>query len=439
MLKLKKEISVKTAMAFFIIMLFPACYAQKTLTVDDAVNIALKNNFDILVAHTDAEIAKINNTPGNAGMLPTVKVNGSGSYENTDEYQKLSSGTENKYPSLSTKNISAGAELSWTLFDGGKMFVTKNKLNEIEALGDIQFRDKVLQTQYDVIAAYYDVVRQKQQLNSYNEIINYNQERVKIAEVGYNAGSLIKTDLLQAKIDLNVSMENSINQQYALSEAMKTLNVLLGQDSDNVYEISDTIPLNYSPDRQRLLQKLDSTNTAILSSRKQIEIARLALSENKRSYMPVLNLNAGYYYSNTNNSEGSVLESHTLGPQITGTLQIPLFNAGETKRKTAVSRAELQSAEYNLQSTSLQVNTELQNTLTEYENQQQLLQIESQNEEITKENFEISLSRLRLGQTTSLEVHQAQEDYVQSLTRLINFRYNLKIAETKLKQMISSL
>ena len=68
-----------------------------------------------------------------------------------------------------------------------------------------------------------------------------------------------------------------------------------------------------------------------------------------------------------------------------------------------------------------------------------MLKIEKENNELTKENIKISIERLRLGQTTSLEVRLAQEDYVQSCTRLINFQYNLKIAETKLKQLVSAL
>jgi Outer membrane protein len=155
------------------------------LTLEKAINITLKNNFDILIARNDADIAKMNNTAGNAGMLPTVNVNGSGSYSNDNVYQKLSSGTVNKYSSLSNTLVGANAELSWTLFDGGKMFVTKNKLNEIQSLGELQFQSKVLETMYNVIAAYYDIVRQKQQLSSINEAISYNKERVTIAQTGF--------------------------------------------------------------------------------------------------------------------------------------------------------------------------------------------------------------------------------------------------------------
>ena len=416
-----------------------ATYAQEILTVEEAVNIALKNNFDILVARNDADIAKVNNTPGNAGMLPSVDITGSGNYKNNNVFQKLSGGIENKYPSLSTTSVNAGAELSWTLFDGGKMFVTKNKLNEIQSLGEIQFKDRVLQTLYSVISAYYEVVRQKQQLTSINEVMNLNRERVIIAQAGYNAGSLLKTDLLQAKIDLNVTMENAINQQFAIDAAKKNLNVLLGKEPSIAIEVSDSIPLNYIPDRNAFVQRLDSVNTSILVLQKQKQIAQLNLKENQRLYSPVLNLNGGYFLTQTINSDGSVLNSRSFGPQIGGSLIIPLYSAGENRRKITTAKIQLQSAEYDLNNVKLQVNTELENALTGFENQRQLMLIEKDNKALAKENFEISLSRLRLGQTTSLEVHQAQENYVQSSTRLINFEYNLKIAETKLKQLIAAL
>jgi outer membrane protein len=276
-------------------------------------------------------------------------------------------------------------------------------------------------------------------MNSINESMNYNLERVKIAQAGLDAGSLMKTDLLQARIDLNVTLEDAINQKVIIDAAKKYLNELLGNSTEIVFEVSDSIPLNYSPDKNELFQKLDSLNTTILAFKKQTDIARLNLKENIRSYSPVLNLSGGYYFSATANSAGTVLNNRTFGPQVGGSLVIPIYSSGENKRKITTARIESESAEYDLQNIRLQMNTDLQNALSGFESQKQLLQIEKENNELTRENLEISLQRLRLGQTTSLEVHLAQENFVLSSTRLINFEYNLKIAETKLKQLISSL
>ncbi len=213
----------KIILSITILFLFLPISAQEKLSIEEAIQIAVKNNYDILIAHNDADIARINNTPGNAGMLPSLQLGGSGNYSVADVKRDLASGTSNSYSSSTSTSLNGGAQLSWTLFDGGRMFVTKKKLSEIESLGSIQFRDQVLATVYDVIAAYYDVVRQKQELNSINELINYNRERVTIAQAGYQAGSMIRTDVLQAKIDLNVTMENAINQQFVIEAARKTL------------------------------------------------------------------------------------------------------------------------------------------------------------------------------------------------------------------------
>ncbi len=131
--------------------------------------------------------------------------------------------------------------------------------------------------------------------------------------------------------------------------------------------------------------------------------------------------------------------NRSFGPQLGGTLVIPLYSSGENKRKVTIAQIQLQSAEYDLQNIKLQVNTDLLNALTGFKNQRQLMQIEKENNELNRENIEICLQRLRLGQSTSLELHQAQDSYVQSCTRLINFEYNLKIAEIKLKQLIATL
>jgi outer membrane protein len=435
----RKQLKRKIIYLLLWLMIVPALQAQESLTLENAVKIALKNNFDISIANNSSTISKVNNTPGNAGMLPTVALIGSGNYSLNNRYQKNTDGTSLNSNSVSSTSVTAGAELTWTIFNGGKMFVTKSKLNEIQALGEIQYRDKVLQTLFNVIGAYYDVVRQNQQLKSINEALSYNKERVKISQAGYNAGSLIKTDLLQAKIDLNVALESQINQQFIIVQARKTLNQLLCIPKDSDLLVTDSIQLNYSPNRNDLIQRLNASNTSILSFQKQIDIANLSVKEFKSGYLPIVDFNAGYYFSQSTNTNASVMQSRAVGPQVGGTLVIPLFSAGENKRKIAVARIESENATLDLQNIKLQVNILLENTLTDFENQQRLLEIETENNELALENIKISLERLRLGQSTSLEVHIAQEDYVQSNTRLINFRYNLKLSETKLKQLVSGL
>lgn len=429
---------MKLKYIFLLLLVSTSLHAQ-ILTVEDAINMALKNNYGIQVARNDAEVARINNTPGNAGMMPTVGVTGGANYGLNNSYQKYADNTDRTLSNLSTTSLNAGVQLNWTLFDGGKMFVTKTKLAEIEQLGLLQYKDKVLSTTYAIIEAYYQVVQQKQQLIALQEMLSYNQERLKISDAGYVAGSMLKSDMLQAKIDMNITSENLINQQYIIKSAKKELNILLGRTPETEFEVNGTIVSTFLPDKLELEKKLYTNNTGYLILKKQAEIAELTLKESERSYLPSFDIKGGYFYNQTFNSAGSTLNNRVLGPQVGGTLSIPLYTGGENKRKQAASKLGILNSQSNLEQSKLELRTALQNALQSFENQQQLLQIETENNTLAKENLETSLQRLRYGQATSLEVHQAQEYFVQSSTRLINFQYNLKMAETKLKQLIATL
>ena len=433
---MKKIILNLSIIIFFI----PLTYSQKVLTSEDAISIALKYNYDILVARNSATTDSVNNTPGNAGMLPDVTISSAESYSTaTKLHQKFSDGSIVSSSNTQSNSLTANIGLSWTLFDGGKMFVTKRKLSEIQELGEIQFRDRVLQTVYDVILAYYDVVRQKQELASINEVITYNLDRVKISQTSFDAGLSPKTNLLQAKIDLNVYQENAINQQSIILAAKRSLNQLLGRNTDVQFEVLDSIPISESLDNRVLSQKIDSSNTSILAYQKQIDVDKLSIKEMNSMLLPKIFFNTGYGLFQSNSPDGNPLVNRTIGPSIGGTVSIPIYQGGNAIRQIKVAKIQLQSDQYNLENVRLKVNQQLQNALTQFENQLNLLKIEKDNAILAKENLEISIQRLRYGQTTSLEVSLAENSFVDSLTRLINFEYNLKVAETKLKQLLARL
>ncbi len=411
--------------------------AQQVLTVEQAVAIALKNNYDIQVAHNDADIARINNSWGNTNLIPTVGINVTDNYALNNINQKLASGAEINGRNANTNTLNAGAFVNWTLFDGGKMFITKKKLNELQQLGELQLKDKIQSSVYDVVSAYYDIVRQKQQLNAIEEAIKYNTERAKISQTRFDAGLSAKTDLLQAKIDLNGYKENAITQRTVIVNAKRKLNQLLSRDVDEQFDVLDTVPLNYTVNKRELAQKLYSSNASILSSQKQIEVATQAMKEYKTQYLPKLAISAGYNYARSDNSAGFTLHSQTYGPQVGGTLNIPLYQAGVVKRQVEIARIQIKSAEYSLEKAKLQANLQLQNAITDYENQRQLFELEKESAQLSKENIDISAARLRLGQASTLEARQAELNYQNSLSKLSNIQYTLKVAETRLKQLLA--
>ena len=62
---------------FIIFILFDGIksFALEILTLEDAVNIGLKNNYAIQLSKNELQISKENNTYGNSDMLPSINLN----------------------------------------------------------------------------------------------------------------------------------------------------------------------------------------------------------------------------------------------------------------------------------------------------------------------------------------------------------------------------
>lgn len=413
--------------------------AQDLLSADDAVRIGLKNNYDILIAKNQREADSIMNTAGEAGMLPTLSLNAGVGINQSNIHQKYTNGSEITKNGVNGNNLNPGIALTWTLFDGTKMFVSKKKLGEIEMLGDYQFKEKVLNTTSDILLSYYDIVRQNQQLSATDEIIKYNEERVKITDARFTNGLGPKTDLLQAKIDLNVQKENRINLDYSLTEAKRKLNTILEREVTTMYTVSDSIPLSPLTDRTSLEQKMYAANPTLLALKTQIEISKLAYRETRTLFYPKVVLSSGYNFNRTQSSAGFSLYNQAYGWQTGLTFSMPIYQGRKLNRQSQVAQLDVESSQYKFQQANLSASLALQNALAIYDSRSKALDLERENEIMARENMHLALERLKLGQGTALDVAQAQSTLSASLFRVTAFSYDLKSAEINVHRQAADL
>ena len=78
--------------------------------------------------------------------------------------QKLNNGTITKKNGNATQNLNAGLAVNWHIFDGFKMFATKQRLEELEKNGEYAFRKNMNETVYNVITSYYNIVTLNEQV-----------------------------------------------------------------------------------------------------------------------------------------------------------------------------------------------------------------------------------------------------------------------------------
>lgn len=423
----------------FLLLRFTFVNAQSVLTVDDAVSVALKNNFDIQIEKNKAAINQNNNTIGNAGMLPKVDLNAAYNRASNDTKQNFSSGLTVDKNGVESTGISAGVYLNWTIFDGLKMFATRNRLQELEAMGELNLKISIENTVQQVMTVYYNLVSQQQVLNGIRENRSIAAERVEISKKKMDIGLGSLLDLNQAKIDCNSFNSQYLLQEQVLLELKTDLNVAMGQKSDQSFEVADSIPFVPQMKLNDVVSKLENSNQQLLLMQRQQSISQFQLKETRAQYFPKLSVNANYLFARSENQAGFTLLNQNLGLNYGLTASWTIFNGWNTVNQVKNARLSIQNAEIEYKQAKALTDAQVLKSFQEYTLSQQLLSQEEDNMDLVNSTVKIALEQYRLGTITAVDLKQIQQSMADAQSRLANARYKTKLAEIALLKLQGNL
>ena len=417
--------------------------AQKKLSVEEAIANALKNNYDILLLKNDSTSFALDNSYAKAAFLPRVNANTGILFNNNNQKQKLADGSIKQRGGIRSDNITASVALNWTVFDGLKMFATRDKLAEFIKLGELNIKNQVVNTMAAVITNYYNIVRQKQQLKAIEEQMGLNEERLKLAENKLKVGLGAKPDVLQSKTDLNAQKASHLQQETLIEQLKEQLNLLMAAPINTTYDVADSIPINNNLVVTEILSAAEINNPSLLVAKQNINIAGITLKERKAERFPVVTINSAYNFGRTDNK--TVLNTFTplynrnLGFNYGISATIPIFNGYNAKRQ--IQQAQLDIDYNKIQYEKIKAANEIaiSNAFKTYELQKKTLTLEEENILLAKENVFIAMERFRLGISTTLELRETQKTLEDAFNRLIAARYNTKVAETELMRLKGEL
>lgn len=417
--------------------------AQPLVTLEEVVQDALRKNYDILLVRNDSAAYAIDYEYRNAFFLPRLNGTAAKVWNNNDQKQNFSDGTKRERNGIRSSNLQSAVNLNWTLFDGLRMFATRDKYEEFTRLGALNVRSQVVNTLAQVMNNYYNIVQQKQQLKAIEEQMSISEERVKLADKKLSVGLGSKPELLQAKVDLNAQKAAQLRQQTLIAQLKEQLNQLIGRPINDNYEVSDSIPINLGLSYADVAKDIENTNPLLQVARKNIDIANITLRETKADRWPTIQLNSAYNFTRADNkavvNPFTPLFSQNKGFNYGFSATVPILNGFNTRRLIRQAQLDIQFNQINLANQLSQVNVGLNNSYKNYDYQKKALTLEEENIDLAKENVTIALARFRQGVSTYLELREAQISLADAYNRLIAARYNTKLAEVELLRLKGSL
>ena len=412
---------------------FYKIYPQESLSLEDAVKIALQNNYSINIAKNEKEISDNNYSIGNAGFLPQLDATGSYTKSSNNTSQEYLSGQKISRDGAKSTNLSGDITLNWTVFDGFQMFASLNQLKELKQQGETNFKIAVENNISDVVSTYYDIVRQKQVLAVIERSINISEERVRIAQDKKQLGSGSKFDLLQAQVDLNEDRSSLLNEELTLKQDKILLNRLLGRDVDFDFSITDTvIAINENLSFEELSANIDDRNSRLIQAKQNKNLADINLQLARSGWYPEISVFAGYDYVHSESEAGFVKSNTNKSINYGINASLNIFNGLNTNRNIENAEVSIKNSELSYDETKKIVDAELKNAFNAYENSLTLVKLETENLKAAEENSSIALERLRLGSIAPLDFRETQRKLIDAKSRLVGAQYEAKKAETQL-------
>ena len=414
-------------------------FSQEKLTKQNAVNIALDNNYDIQVVNNNVDIAKNSSSIYNSGYLPSLVANGGANYQNKDNENEFQDGTIQDQNSV-TDSYNASLGINYLLFDGlGRMYNYK-KLQELYNISEIQARQIAENTILQLLASYYDVARLTENKSNQKQSLAISKDQSLRDRYSYEYGQKTQLDVLNSEVNVNNDSIDYLNISRELANAKRDLNVILGRDIGIDFEVDTAVTYAIDLTYENILNSAKSNNALLLQAEKNVELSNYDLKINNSFWMPNIGINGAYGWNNlnvdTDNGIAFSLASQTSKGLNAGVnLSWNVFDGGATK--TRVQNAKIAIDNSNIQKEQIELDLErnVANAWETYQNSLFILQAEQKNVVTNKRNFSRSEEQFKLGQIISVEFRFAQVNLLNAVNNYNRTKYTAKIAELRLLQL----
>jgi outer membrane protein TolC len=417
----------------------PVCFAQDVLTLREAIEITLKNNYDIQISKNNVEISERNVSRANAGMFPAVTGNLTNNNSIQNSTQTRATGEVTERNNARGNNLNYGVGLNWTVFDGFRMFARYDQLKELQKQGEANLQLRIISTVSNVMERYYDLVQQQQQLKAFDTAVVISRLRVKTAQTRFEVGKAARLEVLNAQVDFNTDTTNLLNQQAQYRNSRIALNELMARDVNIPFQVSSGFEINGSINLADVSSLALAQNPGLRAALISKRIAELDLKQVRANRYPIINLNSGYNFNRSETALGFATQTSGRGFNYGLSASINIFNGFLQRREEKNSEVLIRNAELDYQRINQSLNAQLASAYQTYLTNLSLVKLEENNQRIASQNLDITLTRYRLGTITQVEIRDAQLNYLNATVRSNNSRYQAKLAEIALREISGSI
>ncbi len=414
-------------------------FSQQLLTKSEAVRMTLEKNYGIKVAKNNVRTAENNTSKGNTGYLPTVNASAATNGSLGGSNQQFNNGMEASVSNAFSWGANAALQANYTIFDKTREY-NLEQLKEVLTLTDLQLRQTMELSLIQLFSNYFEVARLTENLSVLAETLEVSKSRLERVRYQFEYGQGVRLDVLNAEVDVQRDSINYLNARQLLANAKRNLNVIMGTEIGNAFNVDTTVAYieNLQPDQ--LIQETMRNNVDLMLADKNLSISELNMKVIDAGRKPVVGANAAYNYSFQDNPAGAfITSSNSRGLAFGLTANWNIFDGGLRKVREQNTRISIESQFIQKEQLEQELERDLMNAWESYQNALFILRAEENNLATNRLNLERTEEQFKIGQVTSVEFRQAQLNLLNAATSYSAAKYDAKFIELQLLQLNGSL
>jgi outer membrane protein len=258
------------------------------------------------------------------------------------------------------------------------------------------------------------------------------RERMKLVNLRNQIGSGSKVEVLMMQTDENKSNAELLKLKQQLLSAKAELNLLMNRPPETEFTAETDIPLNNAADVESWRNDLLSKNTSLLLAKQNEYAGEQLIKESRSLYLPQINLNTSFNFLRNQTEAGFVLLNRQTGLNGGLIASWTIFNGSRTASLVQERKLTLLKMRYFTEKSKQEIQSTLYVQYRQYKLAESLAALETENLKSAQELLNISEERFKTGKATLIETKETQKILEEAKVRLINARYELKLAETEL-------
>jgi outer membrane protein len=437
-------------LVILVVLLASVAGAQpKTLTLQQAIDIALERNLNIRQAENNVKSASAGVLTAYGEYLPTLSA--SGGWTRTQTERAASTQLIGGFPlavpasSATVNNFSTGVSVGYTVFDG---FDRESNFNRAvsNSISSEKTAERTRQAiVFQVQASYLTVLRNEQLLKVSEENLKRDQRQLERITESNRVGALSIGDVYRQQSQVAADELNLINAQNTYDKSKADLLALIGVDASEEYTIADpSVPTDLNMvdlertsaqyrDFIQLRQRALSSRPDYQSARESFNAADWGVTAASSRYYPSVSAFAGYSLSNT--QLGNIRDNKGInwGLRVSWTL----FDGFVTNQVVQAALAQSRNAELSLQQAERNISVEVKKALLDLEAARKQYEVSLKSVQSATQDHRVAEERYNLGAGTLVDLLAANAGLVNAQASKVNATYNYITARRNLEFVLA--